>query len=61
MKSKEQGIPPHGIILSFLIGINILIIEAGYTTGQKWYGALGVTIPMLLLSILLHRQKKQLH
>jgi hypothetical protein len=57
MTSKEKRIPLDGIILSFLIGINVLIIEAGYTTDQKWYWALTVTIPMLVLAILNKRQK----
>jgi len=57
MKSKEKGIPPHGIILLFLIGINVLIIETGYTTGQNWYWGLVVTLPMLILSILNYRQR----
>jgi hypothetical protein len=57
MTSKEKRIPLDGIILSFLIGINVLIIEAGYTTDQKWYWAHAVTIPMLVLAILNKRQK----
>ena len=57
MTNKEKRILPREMILSFLIGINILIIETGYTTGQKWYGALIVTIPLLILGILNNRQR----
>lgn len=57
MTSKEKSVSPHGMILLFLIGINILILEAGYTAGQKWYGVLTVTIPALILTILNNRQK----
>ena len=57
MTSKEKRIPTNDMILTFLIGVNIVIMEAGYTTGQKWYGALAATIPALILAILNNRQK----
>jgi len=57
MINREKRIPSQGIMLSFLTGINILIIEAGYTTGKNWYWALVVTIPALVLAILNTRQK----
>jgi len=57
MISKEKRTGPQGIILLFLIGINILIIKTGYTTGHQWYWALAVSLPLLVLSILNNRQR----
>lgn len=57
MISKEKRIASHGTFLLFLAGINILILEAGYTSGQKWYWALVITVPMLILAILNKRPK----
>lgn len=57
MISKEKIIPSNGMILSFLAGINILVLETGYTSGQKWYWALALTAPMLILAILNKRHK----
>ena len=57
MTNKEKRILPREMILSFLIGINILIIETGYTTGDQWYWALAVSLPLLVLGILNNRQR----
>lgn len=57
MINQENRIAPNGTILLFLTGINILILEAGYTSGHKWYWALALTVPMLLLAILKKHHK----
>jgi len=52
MTSKEKPISLSGMIILFLVLVNILVIKAGYTVIGKWYWTLIVTLPLLLLAIL---------
>lgn len=58
MTSKEKPISVSGMILLFLVLVNILAIKAGYTASEKWYWILIVTLQLLLLAILNVTQKK---
>lgn len=58
MISKYHTIPASGIIILFLILLNAIVIRTGYTGSEKWYWALIITLPLLLLVFLNIRQKK---
>ena len=58
MISKHHTIPASGIIILFLVLLNVIVIRSGYLENEKWYWALIVTLPLLLLAISNIRQKK---
>jgi len=58
MTSKEKQVSVSRMIILFLVLLNIITINAGYTASGKWYWALIVTLPLLLLAILNVTQKK---
>ena len=56
--TKRKGIPASGMIILFLVMLNACALSAGYVSNAKWYWALGVTLPLLILAIWNTRQKK---
>jgi hypothetical protein len=58
MMGKQKPVSASGIIILFLVLLNAIAIREGYTGNEKWYWALTVTLPLLLLAILNIRQKK---
>jgi hypothetical protein len=40
-----------GIILLILTLINVVIVKTAYTVNEKWYWALLIFIPLLLIAI----------
>lgn len=58
MTVKQKPIPASGVIILFLVLLNVVSIRAGYSENQKWYWVLVVSLPLLLLAILNIRQKK---
>lgn len=58
MTRGRRPVSASGIIILFLVLINIIAIRGGYTGTGSWYWMLIVTLPLLLLAILNIRQAK---
>jgi glutamate synthase domain-containing protein 2 len=58
MTVKQKPISASGIIILFLVFLNLISIRAGYSENEKWYLVLIITVPLLLLAISNIRQKK---
>lgn len=57
MISREKRFSVSGMILLFMVLVNVVTIKAAYTGSEKWYSVLIVTMPLLLLAILNVRQQ----
>lgn len=49
MIRRQKQASVSGMILLFLVLLNVIFIKAGYTKDEKWYWFLIVTVPLLLL------------
>lgn len=58
MTNRRKPASVSGMILLFLVLLNIIFIKTGYTRDEKWYWFLMVTLPLLFLAIVNIRQKK---
>jgi glutamate synthase domain-containing protein 2 len=58
MISKQKTVSISGMIILFLVLLNLFLIKTGYTQDTKWYWFLIVTSPLLLLAISNIRQRK---
>lgn len=59
MKSEQKSVSTIGSIIVFLVLLNVIVVRQGYTTDEKWYWILAVTLPFLLLAILNMPQKNK--
>ena len=60
MSRNKKTFAARKIIILLLVLINIIAIKEGYTGNEKWYWALILTLPLLLLSIADARRKKNM-
>ncbi len=52
MSRNQSQVPPAGtLIISALVVLNAIILEAGYMPGSKAYSWLFISIPLLLIAI----------
>jgi glutamate synthase domain-containing protein 2 len=58
MTSKRKPDSVSGLIILFLVLLNVIFIKTGFTNDGKWYWFLIVTIPLLLLAIVNRVQQK---
>jgi hypothetical protein len=58
MIQDQKRVPASGIIILILVLANVIAIREGYTTNEKWYWVLALTLPLLLLAIVNIRQRK---
>jgi glutamate synthase domain-containing protein 2 len=58
MLANRKPVSTSGLIIAFLVLSNTIIIRAGYVTDAKWYWALLISLPLLILAILNVRQRK---
>lgn len=58
MLYKRKMVSSGNIIIALLVSINVAILEAAFVKNEKWYWALAVSLPLLLLAIFYIRQKK---
>jgi hypothetical protein len=49
---------PGGIIILVLVLINVIAIKEAFIGNGKWYLALVITLPLLLLAVANMRQRK---
>lgn len=54
----KQPVSASGLIILMLVLLSVIAIKEGYTSNEKWYRVLIVTLPLLLLAIINIRQKK---
>jgi hypothetical protein len=57
MKRNKKRDPVSGIIILLLVLANAITIVEAYTGNDKWFWALVVTVPLLLLTIITLRQR----
>ena len=50
MKIKQQPVSARGMIILFLVLLNVIILKTGYTTDENWYWALTVSTPLLVVA-----------
>ena len=58
MSNKEKNTSVSGITMLLLVFLNALIIKNAFIQDEKWYIALVITLPLLLVAVLFNRQKK---
>ncbi|WP_169749179.1 hypothetical protein [Flavihumibacter petaseus] len=55
---NQSSVRVSGIILLLLVIINSIIIREAYTGNEKWYLALVVSVPLLMLAMFSNGQQK---
>lgn len=58
MLRNRRTIPVSGIIILLFVLLNIIVVREGHIGSGKWYWALILTIPLLLVAIVNVRQRK---
>ncbi len=58
MSNLQKPVSAAGMILLLLLIINALILKAGFLDNERWYWLLILTLPLFLLTIKNHTQKK---
>lgn len=58
MASERKPDSVCGMIILFLVLLNVIFIKASYTNDENWYWFLIITIPLLLLVIVNRAQRK---
>lgn len=58
MIRDQKVVSVSNLIIITLVLINAIVLSAAYTSNEKWYWALIITLPLLLLGIYDVRQKK---
>lgn len=58
MSNKEKSTSVSGTMILLLVFLNALIIKIAFIQNEKWYIALVITLPLLLVAVLFNRQKK---
>jgi uncharacterized membrane protein len=58
MTRNNEPVPANGIIILFLVLINVIAIKEGFIGNGKWYLVLILGLPLLLLAIANMRQKR---
>jgi hypothetical protein len=58
MIQNKKRVPASGIIILLLVLANVVAIREGYTANEKWYWALVLSLPLLLLAIVNIRQRE---
>ncbi len=56
--SANQQVTARGMILLFLVLVNVLVLRSGYTSGVQGYWPLLITLPLLIVAIYNVRQRK---
>jgi len=56
--SHQKPVSVSGIVIVLFVLLNIAVLKEAYISNVKWYWALLVTLPLLLLAIFNARQKK---
>ncbi|HWI91301.1 MAG TPA: hypothetical protein VNT20_08495 [Flavisolibacter sp.] len=51
MQKELRSTPLRNIVLFIAVLINAIILKIGFTNNDKWYWALFITLPVLLISI----------
>ena len=59
MSGNNRVVSISGIILLFIVLLNVVIAKHAFTVNTTWYWALLVTLPLLMLAIFYSRQKKR--
>ena len=55
---NHKQVSVKGVILLSTVLLNAIILETAFTENHKWYWALLVLLPLLLIVIKVRRQKK---
>ena len=56
--SANQQVTARGMILLFLVLVNVLVLRSGYTSGVQGYWPLLISVPLLIVAIYNVRQRK---
>lgn len=44
--------PARGMIFTSLVLLNVILIEKGFTAGEKWYSLLLISLPLVIFMLL---------
>lgn len=58
MIRNQKQISISGIIILILILFNVIVVRNAYVINEKWYWAMIVSVPLLLIAIRDRMQKK---
>jgi hypothetical protein len=61
MENQNPQKSGSGMIRLTLIIINIIFLKLGYIVDKNWYSGLVVSLPLLIVAILISREKKCRH
>jgi predicted membrane protein len=59
MLHKEQNNSVGDIIMLLLVFLNAFILKIAFIQNEKWYPALIITFPLLLITIYLNKKREQ--
>lgn len=59
MPDKTKKVSASGTMVLLLIFLNTVVVKVAFIRNSKWYLALFVTVPLLLITLYITRQKKQ--
>jgi len=57
MPRNQEKISAGGMIVTLLVVLSAIALERGLVSHPKWYKVAWITIPLLIISIVLHRKK----
>jgi hypothetical protein len=58
MQRGHHTVSSGGTIVLALLLLNAIVLKQGYVSGAGWYKLAWITVPLLLYSIVLFRQKR---
>lgn len=58
MSGNNKEVSIDGIILLFIVLLNVVIVQHAFTNNTAWYWALLFTLPLLILAVYGMKQKK---
>ncbi len=57
MIRNERKVSVSGMVISFLIVLNSIFLKEAYVENEQYYGALVITVPLMLFAIWEHFKK----
>lgn len=61
MLNNEKDPSVNGIIILILVLINVFILKIAFIQNEKWYDALIIALPLLLVALMNNSQKNLRH
>lgn len=55
---RNQEISTGGVVILFLVLLNVVVLEQGFISHPQWYNLVYFTFPLLLVSVFFYLRKR---